>query len=199
MEKFYYLYQITNIINGKIYVGVHQTEDLEDGYMGSGIRILNAQKKYGKENFKKIILEFFQNEKEMYDKEFEIVNSDFIIRKDVYNLTEGGKGWGIEAAKRGGNIGSKVCKEMQTQKGEKNSQHGTCVIYKFENDIKIKKRIRKEFLEKYLETGWIKVNHNPPDRFCSNPECNKKLGYRNKSGLCKSCNPRLKRFRDKLK
>ncbi len=37
---FYYLYEVRNNINGKIYVGVHKTRDLNDGYMGSG-KVLN--------------------------------------------------------------------------------------------------------------------------------------------------------------
>lgn len=32
---FHYVYQITNLIDGKIYIGKHSTEDLEDGYMGA--------------------------------------------------------------------------------------------------------------------------------------------------------------------
>ena len=197
MEKYYYLYQINNLINGKIYIGVHRTNNLEDGYMGSGIRVLEAQKKYGKENFEKIILEFFQDEEEMFVKEAEIVNSSFILREDVYNITEGGRGSGIQAAKKGGRKGSEVSREKETQKGSRNSQYGTCVIYRFENNVKFKKRIKKEDLNKFLRDGWLKVDHSPPDRFCS--KCNTKLSYRNKSGLCKLCNPRLKRFRDKLR
>lgn len=53
----YYLYQITNLVNNKIYVGVHKTTDMNDGYMGSGKVIRAAIEKYGAENFKKDILE----------------------------------------------------------------------------------------------------------------------------------------------
>jgi len=40
-NKFYYLYKIVNNINGKYYYGVHSTDDLEDGYAGSG-KIINC-------------------------------------------------------------------------------------------------------------------------------------------------------------
>jgi len=90
--KKYYLYQITNLINGKIYIGVHQTENLEDGYMGSGSYLKRSIKKNGKDNFKKIILKFFDNEKEMYLSEAEIVTPEFIEKETNYNLKEGGSG-----------------------------------------------------------------------------------------------------------
>jgi hypothetical protein len=89
---FYYLYEIKNLINNKIYVGVHKTSDLNDGYMGSGKIIRSAIEKHGLSNFSKVILETFENVKDMYAREKEVVNEEFLKRKDVYNLRRGGTG-----------------------------------------------------------------------------------------------------------
>ena len=48
-QKYYYLYKITNLINNKFYIGVHETDNINDGYMGSGRAIRAAIEKYGKE------------------------------------------------------------------------------------------------------------------------------------------------------
>lgn len=88
----YYLYEITNLINGKIYVGVHKTTSINDGYMGSGKRLAYAKKKYGLGKFQKKILQTFQSAREMYEKEKEIVTPEFLARSDTYNLRRGGNG-----------------------------------------------------------------------------------------------------------
>ena len=90
MKVYYYLYQITNLVNGKIYVGVHRTDNLKDGYMGSGVYLKRAQQKHGIENFEKKLLQFFENEKDMYSAESYMVDISFVSRKDTYNLAEGG-------------------------------------------------------------------------------------------------------------
>ncbi len=89
---YYIIYQITNLINSRIYIGYHSTENLEDEYLGSGKIIRKAIKKYGKDNFKKEILHVFPDKETALKKERELVNEDFIQRKDTYNIKYGGLG-----------------------------------------------------------------------------------------------------------
>lgn len=92
--KYYTIYKIVNLINEKYYIGKHETYDFNDDYMGSGLSIKRAIKKYGKDNFKKEILFVYDNIKEMNDKEKEILTIDFIKenRQQIYNIQVGGTG-----------------------------------------------------------------------------------------------------------
>lgn len=89
---FYILYQTTNLVNGKTYVGKHKTADLNDSYLGSGKLLLQAIDKYGAENFSREILFVYQTEDEVNAKEAEIVTEDFCKQNDTYNLCVGGRG-----------------------------------------------------------------------------------------------------------
>ena len=89
---FYTIYKITNIINNKIYIGKHQTLDLDDNYFGSGKALKEAIKKYGKDSFVKNILFVFDNEKDMNLKEKELITEEFVLRQDTYNMGIGGEG-----------------------------------------------------------------------------------------------------------
>ena len=91
MKAYNYIYKITNQINGKIYIGKHSTDNLDDGYMGSGILICKAEKKYGKENFTKEYLAFCDTEEKLnWFEKFYI--KKFNAREVGYNLTDGGDG-----------------------------------------------------------------------------------------------------------
>lgn len=92
----YFIYQTTNTVNGKIYVGVHQTEDLNDGYLGSGKYLWRAIRKHGKNAFTRTVLESFANRTDAEVREAQIVNADFIARDDTYNMAIGGSGGSID-------------------------------------------------------------------------------------------------------
>lgn len=92
---FHYMYEIKNNMNGKIYIGVHRTKNMNDGYMGSGKVIKAAIAKYGVENFTKRIIEEFESNEEMFIKERETVSTEFVLRDDTYNLAVGGSGGSI--------------------------------------------------------------------------------------------------------
>ena len=79
---------------------MHQTEDLNDNYLGSGKLIKRAIAKYGKENFKKEILYVFSSEEEMKNKEKEIVTWDIVNEEKCYNLTIGGTGGPINLGRK---------------------------------------------------------------------------------------------------
>ena len=85
----YLIYKITNTINGRYYIGRHATNNVNDGYMGSGKAISNAIKKYGEDVFvKEIIAESFSKE-DLWELEKIIVNID--VDKDPlsYNMADG--------------------------------------------------------------------------------------------------------------
>jgi hypothetical protein len=85
------IYKITNLINGKIYIGKDTTSD--KNYYGSGVLIKRSIKKYGIENFKKEILEICSSNDELCLKEMYWI--DFFNSSNLeigYNISKGGDG-----------------------------------------------------------------------------------------------------------
>ena len=108
--KFYYLYKIHNNVNGKIYYGAHQTDDINDGYFGSGLILKRAVEKYGKEIFEKFILKFFDNEAAMYEAERGIIQEARQKKEEIYNIRDGGDGgWTYEEHVENGRKGGHSC------------------------------------------------------------------------------------------
>lgn len=90
-QIFYIIYKTTNLLNNKIYIGQHTTSNLDDGYLGSGVAITKAISMHGRKNFKREILYFCESKEELNEKEREIVNEEFVLRRDTYNLVCGGQ------------------------------------------------------------------------------------------------------------
>lgn len=91
----YYIYLTTNLINGKKYIGQHKGEP-NDNYLGSGVVLVKAIEKYGKENFKKEILEFCTEENIDEKEKYWIKKFNAVEDENFYNKSEGGQkgdGW----------------------------------------------------------------------------------------------------------
>jgi hypothetical protein len=91
-KQYHFIYKTTNLLNGKYYYGMHSTDNLNDGYLGSGKRLKYSLNKYGRENHKVEYLEFLPNRKSLINREKEIVNLNEIAKEDCMNLMIGGKG-----------------------------------------------------------------------------------------------------------
>jgi hypothetical protein len=89
---YHIVYKTTNNLNGYIYIGIHSTNNIDDGYIGSGVRFSKEVSKIGKEHFTREILHYYDTREEALNKEREIVNKDFVLREDTYNSAIGGKG-----------------------------------------------------------------------------------------------------------
>lgn len=87
-----YIYETTNLLNGKTYIGQHHGEQFDFYYKGSGKLILQAFKKYGKENFQTLILEWCESEKELNEREIYYIALYRMQNKAEYNITDGGDG-----------------------------------------------------------------------------------------------------------
>lgn len=102
-KKFIFVYQTKNLVNGKTYIGIHGTNDLNDAYLGGGIyygcpstiknrktALASAVKKYGFENFVTIPLDYFDTYEEALEEESYLVTSLDVASQSNYNMVSGG-------------------------------------------------------------------------------------------------------------
>jgi hypothetical protein len=121
----YIIYKITNNINGRYYIGRHATNNINDGYMGSGKGIINAIKKYGIESFTKEIIAESDSIESLWNLEKQIVNERIVKDPLSYNMAYGGKSYldglkkydyqkFLEHQSDAGKVGGRKCYENKT-------------------------------------------------------------------------------------
>lgn len=143
LKKYHFIYKTVNLINNKFYIGMHSTNNLNDGYLGSGKRLRRSVNKYGKENFRLEVLEFFESRELLVEREKQLVNEELLKDSNCMNLKPGGTGgWSNEAKKRGRILGNK--------------KHN--LLLKINNDY------RKSYCDKMR----IKMKHNYDNGKCDN-------------------------------
>lgn len=168
-RKYHYIYKTTNILNGKYYIGMHSTDNLEDGYIGSGKRLWHSINKHGKENHVCEILEFLPDRKSLADREAELVNEDALKDTKCMNLKLGGTGsWDF----------------INTNKLS-HSKAGKAGAAAFKHKLNSDLEFRSSFVKAF--TDRVKVLHSEGkvkyDTFTGkthSPEARKKIGDANK-------------------
>ena len=153
---FYTIYQLTDSINGKIYIGKHKTNDLDDGYMGSGTIIRRIINKRGQKSFKKKILFVFFDENSMNEKEREIITEDFCLRNDNYNLCVGGKGGWSYINLKGKNL---YGKNGQPGYGGENLKLGQNHYFTEEEKKRISKTLKDGYSSGRIKSSFLGSKH----------------------------------------
>jgi hypothetical protein len=169
------MYKTTNLKNGKIYIGVHRTKNVDDGYLGSGVMIKRSILKYGKQCFKKEILQEFESVSAMYDAERNTVTTEFINRPDVYNLRVGGWGGKITEQTRQKISKALLGKKKTDQMKEKlrNARTGTKLKESTKNKIQNSRNENKDSRDQI----WCTLFDEWKNSGLSKNEFIKKAGY----------------------
>lgn len=91
-RKHHIIYKTTCTVTGSWYIGMHSTDNLNDGYIGSGRRLWKSIKKYGKEHHYCEVLEHLPDRKSLSLREEQIITNE--VRSDplCMNLRNGGTG-----------------------------------------------------------------------------------------------------------
>ena len=159
-----YVYKTTNILTNKIYIGQKKsTEFLYEKYLGSGVCLKNAVKKYGKENFKVELICECSSKEELDAKEIYYI--DYYKSRDNsigYNIATGGA-FGDSGYHKG------MCGKHQSEKqklaaSKANSYVRNEEIRKNFSDARKKSWQNSEYREKQLAVRkhWFAPNKGIP-------------------------------------
>ena len=90
-RKYHYIYKVTRF-DGKYYYGMHSTDNLDDGYKGSGTLLWRSYKKHGIEKHIFEIQEHWFTREDLKLREKELVNEEMLKDPMCMNLRLGGEG-----------------------------------------------------------------------------------------------------------
>lgn len=174
-----YIYETTCLVNNKKYIGMHKwdKDTIDKNYLGSGIYLKRAIKKYGKEKFTIRILEWCETRDDLCEREkYWISQVQAPINEGYFNINDGGFGGHgeyyvqqttekqLEALDKGRHLpASNKLKESlslyrktvvvseYTREKLRQNQIGRKII----NNGKEHKYVYKKDLEYFLSNGWV--------------------------------------------
>lgn len=86
-----YIYLTTNLINGKKYIGQKKSNIfLGNDYLGSGVILLKAVNKYGKNNFSVKLIATAESKEQLDNLEIKYIKTYREANENLYNIADGG-------------------------------------------------------------------------------------------------------------
>lgn len=178
MEKKYFVYATTNLISGKKYIGFHSTENIEDGYLGSGIALLDSFKKYGKDKFKREILEFINENENHLDYEEKWIQKLNTLAPNGYNISPKGglgvKGSLSEDSKR------KISKSNKGKQSWLGKSHTEEAKRKISKSTNVSGELNPFYGKKHSEESLQKIKGNSGRNFPKSEEHKRKISEAHK-------------------
>lgn len=164
-----YIYLIVNNVNGKTYIGQHKSskEWNEDYYLGSGVVLSQAKKKYGIKNFEKFLIQYCYSKEELDEQEIFWISEYRKRGKAEYNIANGGFGTkNIEPWNKGKKMSEEFCKKSARghqgnhyRKGKKCSEETKRKISEVNKGKKLSEETRKR-LSEAAKKDWAKRKSN---------------------------------------
>ena len=146
-KKFHLTYKTTCLITRKCYYGMHSTDDLSDGYLGSGRLLRYSVKKYGRENHVRETIEMFPDRESLRHAEAALITLDRLSDPSCLNLYPGGGGYDEETMRnvseslKGRKLSPEHCKKIsERKKGKPPWNKGKTGLYKLSEEARAKLR-----------------------------------------------------------
>ena len=177
---FGYVYKVENLFNRKIYIGQHKSKIFDEGYLGSGVRIKRAVKKYGVDAFKVELLEWCESQEDANEREVYYIDLYNSREPTIgYNIAYGGQEKFFTGCKHDSSSRKKMSDRAKNRPHPPTTKGRVCYTDGVNNKLLLPKDI-----ELYESLGWHK---------------GKTVAYRpswNK-GLTKETDDRVKKYVDK--
>lgn len=164
-KKYHFTYKTTNLINNRYYLGMHSTNRLDDGYIGSGKRLYYELNKYGRKNFKFEILKQFNSREQLVEAETSLISEEVLKDPNCLNMVVGSGGnVGKGGEHLGGDCWAAANKYWKTEEGFKKKsetakkvakrriQEGTWNVFQKGNQVWKGRKHTPETIEKMKET-----------------------------------------------
>lgn len=99
-RKFHFIYKTTCLVTEKYYLGMHSTDNMDDGYLGSGKRLKYSISKYGRDNHVREVVEMLPTREALVEREAELVDVDRLKDPGCMNILKGGAACDEETMKK---------------------------------------------------------------------------------------------------